>query len=513
MIFLILEIIINHLLPNTRTIMKKRTKIVATLGPVSDSLEQITKLMRAGVNVFRLNFSHSSHDYHMEVFNRIKKASKDTGLVVGILQDISGPKIRIGMLEEDFNLRTGDKIEFQKEEIVGSKIGEGSYKLSINEPRILDQLTVGEYIYLYDGVIRAIIVDTCEGGVTVAIENDGMLSSRKGVNFPNTRLGIDILTEKDKNDMLWGIKNGVDFMAISFVQSASDMLNARRILDAHNSRVQLIAKIEKFDAVENIDEILEVSDGIMVARGDLGIELPYFEVPAIQKMLIKKANSLSKPVITATQMLLSMTKNERATRAEISDVANAVLDGTDAVMLSEESAIGDNSVLAVETMVQTIQAAEKQYPYNKFSQFEMFDKDDKIDESAARLAQSLNASGIMVMTALGSSAKKTARYRPSAPIYAILDDEAIARSLTLVWGVVPAFYVADGDIKIMIGDVIKQGVDRGVLNKDATYILTAGNPVGEHGATNQIRIISKTEMQFFITHYMQNSQQLWNKID
>lgn len=493
--------------------MKKRTKIVATLGPVSDSVEQISKLMRAGVNVFRLNFSHSSHAYHTEVFNRIKQASKETGLVVGILQDISGPKIRIGMLEEDFHLRAGDKIEFVHNDIVGNKISKGNYRLSINESGILSQLSVGEYIYLYDGVIRAIVVESNESGVTVTIENDGMLSSRKGVNFPNTRLGIDILTEKDKNDMLWGIKNSVDFMAISFVQSASDILDARKILDDNNSKVQLIAKIEKFDAVENIDEILEASDGIMVARGDLGIELPYFEVPAIQKMLIKKANNLSKPVITATQMLLSMTQNERATRAEISDIANAVLDGTDAVMLSEESAIGKNAVLAVETMVETIQAAEKQYPYYKISQFKMFDKDDKIDESATRLAQSLDASGILVMTALGHSAKKIARYRPSKPIYAIVDNEAIARSLTLVWGVVPAFYVTDGDIKIMIGDVIKQGIDRGVLNKDAIYILTAGNPVGEHGATNQIRIISRAEMQFFITHYIENSQHLWNKID
>lgn len=493
--------------------MKKRTKIVATLGPVSDSLEQITALMQAGVNLFRLNFSHSSHAYHSEVFDRIKKASRDTGLIVGILQDISGPKIRIGMLEEDFKLRAGDTIEFLKEEIVGREVEEGRYQLSINEPSILGQLSVGEYIYLYDGIIRAVIVDTNDQGVTVTIENDGMLSSRKGVNFPNTRLGIDILTEKDKSDMLWGIKNHVDFMAISFVQSASDILDARKILEEHDSRVQLISKIEKFDAVENIDEILEVSDGIMVARGDLGIEVPYFDVPAIQKMLIQKANCLSKPVITATQMLLSMTQNERATRAEISDVANAVLDGTDAVMLSEESAIGKNSVLAVETMVQTIQAAEKEYDYYKISKFEMFDKDDKIDECAARLAQTLDASGIMVMTALGDSAKKIARYRPNKPIYAIVDDEAIARSLSLVWGVVPAFSVTDGDIKFMIGDVIKQGIDRGVLKKDATYIMTAGNPVGEHGATNQIRIISRAEMQFFTEYYLRQENNSSNRID
>ncbi len=493
--------------------MKKRTKIVATLGPISDSLEQITALMRAGVNLFRLNFSHSSHAYHSEVFNRIKQASKETGLIVGILQDISGPKIRIGMLEEDFHLRAGDTIEFLKEEIVGSQVTKGAYQLSINEPMILGQLSVGEYIYLYDGIIRAVVTDTSDKGVRVTVENDGMLSSRKGVNFPNTRLGIDILTQKDRDDILWGIQHHVDFMAISFVQSASDILDARKILDEHDSHVQLISKIEKFDAIENIDEILEVSDGIMVARGDLGIEVPYFDVPAIQKMLIKKANTLSKPVITATQMLLSMTHNERATRAEISDVANAVLDGTDAVMLSEESAIGKNAVLAVETMVQTIQAAEKHYPYHKISQFEMFDKDDVIDECAAKLAHNLDASGILVMTALGHSAKKIARYRPSKPIYAIVDDEAVARSLTLVWGVVPAFSVEDGDIKFMIGDVIKQGIDRGVFKKDDTYILTAGNPVGEHGATNQIRVISHTEMQFFTEYYLRHELSSSNTID
>jgi len=493
--------------------MKKRTKIVATIGPASDSLEQITALMRAGVNVFRLNFSHGTYEYHLEVFNRIKKAINDTGLTTGILQDISGPKIRIGMLEEDFNLRSDDRIEFIKDEIVGHKISDSRYRLSINEPDILDQLKIGEYIYMYDGIIRSIVEELTDNGIVVKVENDGMLSSRKGVNFPNTKLGIDVLTQKDREDMLWGIDNGVDFMAISFVQSGQDMINARDILDKHDSNIQLLAKIEKFDAVENIDEILEASDGIMVARGDLGIEIPYFDVPEIQKMLIAKANNCSKPVITATQMLLSMTKNERATRAEISDIANAVLDGTDAVMLSEESAIGKHSVLAVETMVKTIQAAEAKYPFHKFSQFDMFDKDDMIDESAVRLSQNLNTKGILVMTAWGDSAKKIARYRPNNPIYAIVDSEAVGRSLTLVWGVVPAFRVEKEDIKMMIGDVVKDGLKRGVFNKDDTYILTAGDPVGEHGSTNQIRIISKSEMEFFVEYNYKKRGTRWGSMD
>ncbi|KYJ87074.1 pyruvate kinase [Sulfurovum riftiae] len=484
--------------------MKKRTKIIATVGPASDSYEQIKALIYAGVNVFRLNFSHGTHEYHSEVLGRIRKAIEETGLITGILQDISGPKIRVGMLEEDFILKSGDLLEFVKEEIVGYKVKEGFYRLSISEPGILDQLQVGEHIYLYDGIIRAVVKGKSDKGVTVEIENEGMLSSRKGVNFPNTRLGIDVLTEKDRKDMLWGIENGVDFMAISFVQNRKDMSAAREIITSNGGSVQLLAKIEKFDAIENIDAILEESDGIMVARGDLGIEIPYYEVPLTQKMLIKKANNMSKPVIVATQMLLSMTTKETASRAEISDVANAVLDGADAVMLSEESAIGHNPVLAVQTMVQTIQAAEEYYPYEKFGQFEMHDRGDKIDESAVRLSKSLDCSGIIAMTASGGTAKKAARYRPSQPIYAVTHDQRTAQSLTLVWGVVPAFSVAKSDLRTMMAEVMEQGLERKVLDIDSSYILVAGDPVGVPGSTNLIRVVTRYEMEFFASLAKEN---------
>ncbi len=479
--------------------MKKRTKIVATIGPASDSYKQIIALMRAGVNVFRLNFSHGTHDYHFEVLNKIRKAIEETGLITGILQDISGPKIRVGMLQEDFILKTGDQIEFVKEEIVGYKVSDGHYRLCINEPAILEQLSVGEYIYLYDGIIRAVITEVLADKVLVNIENEGMLSSKKGVNFPNTSLGIDVLTSKDKKDMLWGVENSVDFMAISFVQNAQDMIDVREIIKSYGGKTQLFAKIEKFDAVENIDAILEASDGIMVARGDLGIEIPYFDVPYTQKMLIEKANDLSKPVITATQMLLSMTTKETATRAEISDVANAVLDGTDAVMLSEESAIGHNPVLAVETMVKTIQAAEEHYPFHKFDSFTMHDRGDKIDDSAVRLSESLETSGIIAMTTSGQSAKKVARYRPSRPVYAVTHDNKAACSLSIVWGVVPAFSVKQDSVLLMIADVMDQGIQRGVLNLEKTYILVAGDPVGTPGSTNLIRVLTGHEMHFFST--------------
>ncbi len=477
--------------------MKKRTKIVATVGPASDSYEQIKALICAGVNVFRLNFSHGTHAYHTEVLGRIRKAIEETGLITGVLQDISGPKIRVGMLEEDFILKSGDLLEFVKEEIVGHKVREGHYRLSISEPAILDQLQTGDAIYLYDGIIRAVVKGKSEESVTVEVGNEGMLSSRKGVNFPNTRLGIDVLTEKDRKDMLWGIENDVDFMAISFVQDRRDMAVAREIVTSGGGSVQLLAKIEKFDAIENIDAILEESDGIMVARGDLGIEIPYYDVPLTQKMLIKKANNMSKPVIVATQMLLSMTTKETASRAEISDVANAVLDGTDAVMLSEESAIGHNPVLAVKTMVQTIQAAEKYYPYEKFGEFEMHDRGDKIDESAVRLSKSLDCSGIIAMTSSGGTAKKAARYRPGQPIYAVTHDQRTAQSLTLVWGVVPAFSVAKSDLRTMMAEVMEEGLERKVLDLDNSYILVAGDPVGVPGSTNLIRVVTRYEMEFF----------------
>lgn len=479
--------------------MKKRTKILATLGPASDSLEIIEKLILSGVNVFRLNFSHGTHEYHYEVLQRIRQAEKNTGLLTGVLQDISGPKIRVGNIDEPFRLEEGDTVEFVSEQINGVQIGEKYYRTCINQPAILKQLKIGDYVYLYDGIIRTKVFEVKEGSVKVSVENRGLLSSKKGVNFPNTHLGIDIITKKDREDMLWGIKNDVDFMAISFVQNASDMKKAREIISQNNARVQLFAKIEKFDAVQNIDEILEVSDGIMVARGDLGIEVPFYEVPTLQKMLIKKANEASKPVITATQMLLSMTEKERATRAEISDVANAVLDGSDAVMLSEESAVGHNPVLSVKTMFETIRGAEKIYPFNKFEKFQLKDATDSINQAAVRLCEDVDAWGILGLTSSGASVRKIARYRPRRDIYAVTHDIKVSRFLTICWGVVPAFLVKKSSFGQMMSEVMNQGDERKILRFNKSYILTAGDPIGVEGSTNMIRIVREHEMEFFKT--------------
>jgi len=477
--------------------MKKRTKILATIGPASDSLEQIELLIRAGANVFRLNFSHGTYEYHYDVLQKIRQVMKKTGLVVGVLQDISGPKIRIGDLEYNFELKENDTIVFHKDKIVGKKTASNKYEVSINYPEILDQLREGDFIYLYDGIIRTKVSTCRDGRVEVVVENNGILSSKKGVNFPNTELGVDILTEKDRKDIAWGVENEVDFMAISFVQSAEDIINARQIVDTHGGKQMLIAKIEKFDAIKNIDAILEVSDGLMVARGDLGIEVPYYEVPNLQKMLIHKANFAAKPVITATQMLLSMTLSERATRAEISDIANAVMDGTDAVMLSEESAVGKYPALAVKTMFETIRETENEYAYNRSYDQVHSDVTNAIDESAVKLADDLNVDGILAITASGSSVRKLAKYRPKKPIYAITHEKVVRQQLTLSWGVVPAFSVSHSSFGKTVKEVMIRGFEKNIFNNKHSYILTAGDPVGVSGSTNTIRLLRENEMEFF----------------
>jgi len=477
--------------------MKKRTKILATIGPASDSLESIESLIRAGVNVYRLNFSHGTYEYHKDVLLKIRKVMKKTGLVVGVLQDISGPKIRIGNLEHDFELKENDKIVFHKDMITGKQTSTDSFEVSINYPEILTQLNIDDYIYLYDGIIRTKVISISDTGVEVIVENNGVLSSKKGVNFPNTSLGLDVLTDKDRRDIKWGVENGVDFMAISFVQDSTDMKNAKELVRSLGGKQMLIAKIEKFDAIQNIDSILEESDGLMVARGDLGIEVPYYEVPNLQKILISKANKAAKPVITATQMLLSMTHSQRATRAEISDISNAVIDGTDAVMLSEESAVGKYPTLAVQTMFETIRETEKKYKYFQFDEIKCNDATNAIDESAVRLAENLHVDGILSITASGNSARKLAKYRPSNVIYAVTHDDRVRHQLTLTWGVIPAFSVENSSFGKTIRDVMKKGLDNKVLDRKKSYILTAGDPIGISGSTNIIRLLREKEMEFF----------------
>ncbi|WP_169999837.1 pyruvate kinase [Campylobacter sp. RM9328] len=479
--------------------MIKKTKIVATLGPASDDISVMEEMVKAGVNVFRLNFSHGTHEYHKSNIDKIREVEKKLNIRIGILQDICGPKVRIGKLEVPFELKTGDRLDIYADEILGVKVDENHYKTCLNQPQILAMLKPDEYVYLYDGNIRAKVVEASAKVVQTRIENDGTLSSNKGVNFPNTKIGIEVITLKDRSDMEFGAKCGVSFVAISFVQNADDVRKAKEILRGFGSKASVLSKIEKFDAVENIDEIIKESDGIMVARGDLGIEVPYYRVPTIQKLIIKKANAASKPVITATQMMLSMAEHETATRAEISDVANAVLDGTDAVMLSEESAIGKNPVAVVEAMSNTIVQTQSIYPYNKFDEFEFMDETDVVSSSAAALAVRLKLDGIISITSSGKSAIKLARNRPNIDIYAVAHDEATAHSLTLSWGITPALVVAKNKLGDLLADTIQKAVEGGFVDHEKGYLVTAGHPTGVEGSTNFLRILRRDQIDYYLS--------------
>ncbi|VAY86576.1 Pyruvate kinase [hydrothermal vent metagenome] len=477
--------------------MGKKTKILATVGPASDKVEILEGLIKAGVDVFRMNFSHGTHESHSTVIKNIRQAIKNTKKNIGILQDISGPKVRVGKIDGKFELEKDDVLYFHKKEISSYKDDSG-YNVSITQPSILDLLNIDEYIYLCDGKIRTKVVQTGDVIKTI-VEGGGVLSSNKGVNFPNTTIDIDIITEKDKKDIKWGIENNVDFMAISFVQSAKDVLYAREIIDSHNGDVQVFSKIEKFDAVDNIDEIIKVSDGIMVARGDLGIEIPYFKVPAAQKKIIKKANEASKPVITATQMMLSMVENEVATRAEVSDVANAVLDGTDAVMLSEESAIGVNPIRVVETMTDTIKEIEKIYPYYKLQHFKKSDSSDVILSSTATIVQDLDIEAILAFTYSGTSARRISKYRPDTPIYAVAHSSKVARAMSICWGVYPVTVLPQsGGSENLQSSLIKDLNNLGLLDLNKKYLLTAGHPMGIKGSTNLVRVFTREELEYYL---------------
>jgi len=479
--------------------MLKKTKIVATIGPASEREEVLRQMIINGANVFRLNFSHGTQDYHKKNLNTIRKIAKELNTRIGILQDISGPKIRTGELKEPFELKQGDRLDFYKDKILGIKLDQNHYKISINKKEILNMLKKDEYIYLYDGSIKAKVVNIYEDHIQTLIENDGFLNSNKGINFPNTKINIDIITQKDKEDLLWGIENEVDFIAISFVQNAHDIKEVRELLLKNKAKIAIFAKIEKFDAVENIDEIIQSSDGIMVARGDLGIEVPYYKVPNIQKEIIHKANNASKPVITATQMLFSLTQTKTATRAEISDVANAVLDGTDAVMLSEESAVGIDPANAVDIMCRTIIETEKSYPYNKFNSFKHQDDTDKIMQSSTRLGVDLKVDAIFALTSSGKSAIKIARYRPNIEIIAIAHSEKTLNFLSIVWGVNPVILLnPSDDLTDLLKNSIRSSAEKGFIDENKCYILTAGFPTGKEGTSNLIRILKKEQIAYYL---------------
>ncbi len=484
------------------TLMKgktmRRTKIVTTLGPATDSPEMIEKLILTGVNVFRLNFSHGSHESHRELFNRIRDVSKKLDRHVAILQDVSGPKIRIGEVDGAIMLEQGDILTFVKEVVKGS---DSDRRVCLTYPEILDGLSIGDKIFLADGTIKVQVEQKNDKEVVTRVMVPNKLTSKKGVNFPGVKLPIPSITDKDRVDLKFGAELGVDLIAQSFVRCKADVLETKEILKSVGSTTPVFAKIEMIEAMNNLEEILEAVDGIMVARGDLGVEFGLPKVPVAQKKMIKMANERGLPVITATQMLTSMINSPFPTRAEVSDIANAVLDGTDAVMLSDETAVGHFPIEAVSTLVETITETEKIYHYYSHK-LEEHPQKEAIAFSTATLAETLNPDGVITFTTTGLSAYGLAKYRPKCRIIVSSPDERTLRKLCVVWGVEPTLLMPKSENSDeLVYDYLKEALDKKIIDDNNTYILTVGAPKSASGSTNLIRVLNKEGIDYILNKF------------
>ncbi len=466
----------------------RKTKIVVTLGPVTANESMVEKLIDYGVNVFRLNFSHGDYEVHKESIRLIREASKRLNKEVAILQDISGPKVRIGDIDGVLKLSKGDIIYLAKEPNSEPTV------LDLTYPDIIDMVKVGEEVFFADGTLQSVVIEKDENRLKLKLLNDGELTSRKGVNFPKTRLKISAITKKDEADIEFGAKNDIDIVALSFVQDKKDILKAKQIMARYDFEPFIVSKIETGEAINNLKEILEVSDGVMVARGDLGAEFGVTRLPRIQKHIIKVANEMGKPVITATQMLTSMKYNPFPTRAEVSDIANAVYDGTDAVMLSDETTIGKFPLQAVEVLHATIKDAEKSYPF--FKDFNPLDGSDALSKSAVELAKNLNKEALVPFTTSGMSALTLSKYRPKQSIYAVSHSLKTHRKLNIVWGVRPLFIMEPikNPTKLLY-EFVKKIIEEKRVSPDKRFIVTIGSTTGKKGSTNLIRILNKEGME------------------
>ena len=466
--------------------LMRRTKIVATIGPATESPEMLRRLIEAGATTFRLNFSHGDHEDHAARIATIRQVAHELGVHIGILQDLQGPKIRLGRFEGGpITLATGDPFTLTSREVAcNQSIANVTYG------RLAEEVTSGSRILLDDGRVEMVVEEvelpsqTLHCSVTVG----GVLSNNKGVNFPDVQLSIRALTDKDRSDLAFGLKQGVDWVALSFVRNPSDMQEIRELIRSHGYDTPVVAKIEKFEAIDAIDAILPLCDGVMVARGDLGVEMPAEEVPLLQKDLIRKANSLGIPVITATQMLDSMVSCPRPTRAEVSDVANAILDGTDAVMLSNESAVGDYPVEAVATMAQIARRIERDYPRRVLDSHMATTIPNAICQAVSSIARQLNAAAILPLTKTGSTARSVSKFRPSTPILAITSDVDVARQLQLVWGVNPLVIQEQNSSGRTFSVAMAEAQAMGLLHDGDLVVQTAGTLEGVSGSTDLVKV-------------------------
>lgn len=449
-------------------------------------------MIEAGMDVARLNFSHGSHEDHLEMLNRVRQAAVITGEPIAILLDLQGPKIRTGKLKEPMELKNGERLIITIDEMVGE-----DHKVSTTYQHLPKDVKPGDTILMDDGLLQFKVLSSTEREVVTEVVYGGMLKSNKGINLPGVSVSAPSLTEKDKDDLLFGIAHDVDYVALSFVRSAKDVIQLREFIIAHideRKKLPIIAKIEKDEALQNIDAIIAESDGLMVARGDLGVECRTEEVPLAQKMIARKANAAGKPVIIATQMLESMIENPRPTRAEANDVANAVLDGADAVMLSGETSVGKYPVIVVHTMDTIIRRVEEEAKDKLYLEDEVGHENDAVfkalGRSACILAKQINAAAIICFSRSGSTVKAISRYRPQAQVIGIADRERIQRRLNLIWGVrsllIKGFEVGETDTTIARVNVAL--TELGYLKKGDYVVITAGIPLMARNTTNMIKV-------------------------
>ncbi|NBC26111.1 MAG: pyruvate kinase [Bacteroidetes bacterium] len=468
----------------------RRTKIVCTLGPSSNSFEDIERLYRAGMNVVRINFSHGSHEGHKKTIGHVRKVARKYQYSIPVLMDLQGPKIRVGQMEgNQQEITEGDIIDITTKDVTGT-----STLVPIDYPKLIEDASEGNQILIDDGLLELKVIKKNEHSLKAKVVVGGTLKSRKGVNLPDVKISMSSLTEKDKQDLEFGLKVGVDFVAMSFVRSGKDVQDVISRIRAAGSNASIIAKIEKPEAVKVIDEIIEESDGIMVARGDLGIEIPSEKVPMVQKTIIDRCRAAGKPVITATQMLDSMINNPRATRAESSDVANAVMDGTDAVMLSGETAAGKYPVEAVQAMDKIIRSVEESasnlYYSLKYRKPEWKEKQvvESLAYSCVTIAENVEAKAISTLTHSGNTARRIAKFRPKVPIVAFTESKIVRRQLNLVWGVesvrLDELFDTDSSVKLMENYL----EENGLVEKNDRVIIATGMPLAKRGRTNMVKV-------------------------
>lgn len=464
-----------------------KTKIVCTIGPASESPQVIEALIRAGMSVARLNFSHGTHEDHLRKIKTIREIADRLSQPVAILQDLGGPKIRVGLMKEGgVELKQGNEFYLTNQELIGDE-----NRVSVNYSPLPREVKLGDRILLADGTIELKVLGKSEHEIHCKIIVGGILTSHKGMNFPTGTIQALTFTAKDQEDLIFGIEHGVDLVSLSYVRGAMDIEEVKRFLLRASANIPVIAKIERKEALENMDEIIEASDGIMVARGDLGVETPIEKIPNVQKRLIRKANALGKPVITATQMLRSMVDHTQPTRAEVTDVVNAIYDGSDAVMLSEETATGRFPVEAVQMMVRIARSAEDEFPHHLFLKWEANEASNlqqAISYAATLLGERVKATVIVTPTESGSTARWVSRLRPKQPIIALSRHLSTVRRLNLCWGVYPIHVPdwKDTDEMLERSKTIPQ--ELGMASRGERIIIIAGVPISIPGTTNLIKV-------------------------